>query len=58
MATNPPKGDNHRNGAVKSRSQFFNPQNNTWYKRDKTTGQIKGGKADGHRSKGVRREKQ
>lgn len=27
MATNPPKGDGHRNGAVKQRSQVQNPRN-------------------------------
>ena len=56
MATNPPSGDNHRNGAIRGRSQFKNPINDTWYKRDKTTGQILDGKADGSRFKGVRRE--
>lgn len=25
MATNPPKGDGHRNGAVRDRSQFQTP---------------------------------
>lgn len=24
MATNPPKGDGHRNGAIKNRSQTYN----------------------------------
>ena len=32
MATNPPKGDGHRNGAVKQRSQTFNPKINCWIK--------------------------
>lgn len=26
MATNPPKGDGHRNGEVRQRSQVFNPK--------------------------------
>jgi len=26
MATNPPTGDGHRNGAVKDRTQTFNPK--------------------------------
>lgn len=26
MATNPPSGDGHRNGAVKGRSQVLNPK--------------------------------
>ena len=33
MATNPPKGDGHRNGAVKERSQTYNPKTQTWTKR-------------------------
>ncbi len=37
MATNPPTGDGHRNGAVKNRSQTYNPSNNHWVKRDSTT---------------------
>lgn len=57
MATNPPAGDGHRNGMVKSRSQFQNPNNGTWYKRNADTGQIMDGKADGTPFKGVRREK-
>jgi hypothetical protein len=56
MATNPPTGDGHRNGAVKDRSQFQHP-NGTWYKRDTDTGRIMDGKADGTKFKGVRREK-
>ena len=34
MATNPPSGDGHRNGAVKDRSQTFNPVTKQWIKRD------------------------
>ena len=30
MATNPPKGDGHRNGAVRYCSQVYNPKNETW----------------------------
>ncbi|MDA8232929.1 MAG: hypothetical protein M0006_16485 [Magnetospirillum sp.] len=56
MATNPPYGDGHRNGAVKDRSQFQNPNNGIWYKRDADTGRIMDGKADGTPFKGVRRE--
>lgn len=26
MATNPPAGDGHRNGAVRKRSQVYNPK--------------------------------
>ena len=37
MATNPPTGDGHRNGAVKDRSQVHNPQNDRWVNRDGDT---------------------
>jgi len=57
MATNPPTGDGHRNGAVKERSQVYNPQNETWVKRDTTTGRFMDQKADGTPFKGVRKEK-
>ena len=32
MATNPPSGDGHRNGAVKGRSQTYNPKNTSLIK--------------------------
>lgn len=57
MATNPPKGDDHRNGAVKQRSQTFNPQNDRWVKRDTGTGKFIDQKADSAPFKGVRKEK-
>ena len=57
MATNPPKGDGHRNGAVKQRSQTFNPQNDRWVKRDTGTGKFIDQKADPAPFKGVRKEK-
>lgn len=34
MATNPPSGDNHRNGAVRGRSQTYNPKTGQYVKRD------------------------
>ena len=40
MATNPPSGDGHRNGAVRNRSQVFNPKTQTWVKRDSDTGRF------------------
>jgi len=40
MATNPPKGDGHRNGQVRGRSQTFNPQNERWVKRNDDTGRF------------------
>ena len=57
MATNPPKGDGHRNGAVRNRSQVFNPQNERWTKRDANTGRFMDQKADDKPFKGVRKEK-
>jgi hypothetical protein len=57
MATNPPKGDGHRNGAVSKRSQVFNPINERFVKRDTDTGRFIDQKADGNPFKGVRKEK-
>jgi hypothetical protein len=57
MATNPPAGDGHRNGAVKDRSQVHNPKNDTWTKRDTNTGRFMDQKADNKPFKGVRKEK-
>lgn len=57
MATNPPVGDGHRNGAVRKRSQVKNPQNENWTKRDAETGQFIEQKQDGEPFKGVRKEK-
>lgn len=57
MATNPPKGDGHRNGAVRQRSQVYNPLTDRFVKRDTGTGQFMDQKADKAPFKGVRREK-
>lgn len=57
MATNPPRGDGHRNGAVKGRSQTHNPQNDRWVKRNAATGRFMDQKADTHPFKGIRKEK-
>lgn len=57
MATNPPKGDGHRNGPVTGRSQTYNPKNDAWVKRDTSTGQFIDQKADPKPFKGVRKEK-
>jgi len=57
MATNPPKGDGHRKGAVRDRSQTFNPRTERWVKRDADTGRFMDQKADDKPFKGVRREK-
>ena len=56
MATNPPAGDGHRNGAVRQRSQLQHP-NGHWIKRDAETGRFKDVKSDGAPFKGVRRER-
>lgn len=56
MATNPPKGDGHRNGAVRDRSQVYNPQNDRWTKRG-PDGRFMDQKADSAPFKGVRKEK-
>jgi hypothetical protein len=57
VATNKPYGDNQRQGAVRDRSQTFNPQNERWTKRDKDTGRFMDQKADDKPFKGVRKEK-
>lgn len=57
MATNPPSGDDHRNGMIKSRSQVYNPKTDQWVKRDAETGQFMDVKKDGNPFKGVRKEK-
>ena len=56
MATNPPAGDGHRNGAVRKRSQTYNPQTGLWVKRNKNNGQFMDNKMDGSPFKGVRKE--
>lgn len=56
MATNPPAGDGHRNGAVKKRSQVYNPKTEQWVKRDKNTGRFMDVKQDGTPFKGVRKK--
>lgn len=57
MATNKPKGDGHRNGAVRGRSQTFNPKTEQWVKRDSNTGRFMDVKQNGTPFKGVRKEK-
>ena len=56
MAKNDPVGDNARRGAVRDRSQVFNPTNQTWTKRDAGTGRFMDQKKDGEPFKGVRKE--
>ena len=57
MANNPPMGDNAGKGAVKGRSQAFNPKTQQWVKRDTKTGKFIDVKQDGTPFKGVRKEK-
>jgi len=57
MAKNPPPGDGHRIGAVRDRSQVFNPKTENWTKRDTATGRFMDQKADSAPFKGVRKEK-
>lgn len=57
MATNPPKGDGHRNGAVKGRSQTQTPSGH-YVKRDAETGRFMDVKTSSKTPfKGVRKEK-
>lgn len=58
MAVNKPYGDNARVGAVKDRSQVYNPKTDKWVKRDSQTGKFMDVKtADNKPFKGVRKEK-
>lgn len=60
MATNPPAGDDHRNGAVRKRTQLKTKIEGEehWTKRSKTSGQFVDQKTDATKFKGVRREKE
>jgi hypothetical protein len=57
MATNPPAGDGHRNGAVRKRSQVRSPLTGNETKRDRTSGEFIAQKTDDGKFKGVRKEK-
>jgi len=57
MARNGNTGDGHRNGAIRKRSQTFNPNNERWIKRDTETGKFIDQKSDEAPFKGVRKEK-
>lgn len=57
MAVNKPTGDNRRIGAVRERSQVFNPRTGLYTKRDPITGQFLDVKTTGNKFKGVRLEK-
>lgn len=55
MAINRPYGDGHRIGAVRQRSQTFNPVTEQWVKRG-PDGRFMDVKQDGNPFKGVRKE--
>ena len=57
MAKNGKVGDGHRNGAVKDRSQTYNPKTEQWVKRDASSGRFMDVKQDGTPFKGVTKEK-
>ncbi|RZK20229.1 MAG: hypothetical protein EOO43_11270 [Flavobacterium sp.] len=56
MASNGQPGDNRRHGAVKNRSQVFNPQNQRFVKRNTLDGRFMDVKSDGEKFKGVTKE--
>lgn len=57
MSKNGKTGDGHRNGAVKNRTQVYNPKTENWTKRNSDNGQFMDVKKDGTSFKGVRKEK-
>ncbi len=57
MAVNRPYGDGARKGAVRKRSQAFNPKTKQYVKRNADTGQFMDVKQDGTPFKGVRKER-
>lgn len=57
MAKNAPYGDGHRKGAVRNRSQVYNPRTDQWVKRNSDTGRFMGTKSDGTPFKGVTKER-
>lgn len=57
MAKNPPYGDHHRVGAVRERSQTYNPHTDRWVKRDRDNGHFIDQKTNHTPFKGVTKEK-
>jgi hypothetical protein len=49
-------GKNHRRGAVRDRSQSYNPKTDRWTKRDDSTGRFIDQKSDSTPFKGVRKK--
>lgn len=56
MARNGKVGDGHRNGAVRERTQTFNPKTEQWVKRDTNTGRFIDVNKNGKPHKGVTKE--
>jgi len=57
MARNGTPGDGHRNGAVRDRTQVYNPKTQDWTKRDSDTGRFMDRKtSDDKPFKGVTKE--
>jgi hypothetical protein len=56
MAKNGRVGDGHRQGAVRHRTQFYNPKTGLMQKRNPEDGQIMDVKTSGGKFKGVRKE--
>lgn len=57
MAKNKPYGDNARKGAVRNRTQVYNPKTDTWVKRDSETGRFMDMKTSSNKPfKGVTKE--
>ncbi|HEY8962975.1 MAG TPA: hypothetical protein VIN59_00790 [Alphaproteobacteria bacterium] len=57
MATNKPSGDDHRNGAVRDRSQTESGLTGRMTKRDGASGRFMDQKSDDGKFKGVRTER-
>ncbi len=56
MARNGISGDGHRNGAIRGRSQVFNPKTGLYVKINNKTGKLMDNKMDGTPFKGVRKK--
>lgn len=56
MAKNEKAGDGQRNGAVKDRSQVYNPVTGNYVKRDASSGKFIDVKSDGKAFRGIRTE--
>ncbi len=57
MAKNKPIGDNSRKGAVRKRTQTYNPKINRYVKRNKENGQFMDVKSNKIKFKGITKEK-